>query len=287
MANLPADQQIDPLLKLEQLLDTEVEDLRKQNRITSDGKVLAAPRIEKAPALAKPAIGGRPDSPEAAALLDQIVPDHVLERAKKLKEVSSSFTGKPDLAGGQTSSAPAANPADVNHDWKPKPKEDPVEYADKAAYLAHILGAPHFEKQYSFFGGALILTLRTMTEEQLNQCKRQAWADDVSEGTNGAPGSQEHLMTRLERFSKYKMTGELAELKTTNDLAKSFAPFETPSASGQGVWPIKAAWQDLQRTTSAAVMNAIMQANQKFTVLVGRLQREAENPDFWKADSDT
>jgi hypothetical protein len=286
---------VDPTLKLEQLLESERAALTAQGRITPEGQVLAAP--DRAAENAKPVVPRdnivtADDQAQADAILKTMVPPEAIERAKLVKNIESSFVFKDEQGNvtktsGDGGARAAQAEAEHNPDWRGRPKEDPVTFEDKTAFLAHILGCPYFEKSYTIFGGAVTVTFRTMTDDQLAMCRRQAWSDDKLDGTNGPQGSEESYQTRLARFVQYKLVGELYSVKLKDDVPRIYTPFAHDSNLKVGEWPIRVAKHEFTAGTSVALAQAIAQANAKFTRLTMSMQAAADDPSFWKAGSDT
>jgi hypothetical protein len=267
--------------RFEDLLEIEQRALEAEGRVLPDGRILArAPEkvAEAAPALPAP------------ELLQQVMPANVAARLEKIKEVESSFIHRTADGKVKTSSDDGRAAAAVhqdNPDFITKPAEPIVEFEDKAKFLAHILGAPHFEKTYSLCGGIVEVTFHTISQYELEQCQRQAWADDQIDGTMGKPGSEENLMTRMARYMTYRFVGELYSIKRPGEVTQVFKPFETKSELLIGEGPIRAATEVLKKTTSSPFLQALMEAHNKFSKLVSHLSSQADRADFWRAVSGT
>ncbi len=262
-------------LTVDMLTAGELKDLESLGRI-KDGKVLPAPSTSSDANVAGPI---------------EVMPAGVKQRMEVIKELNSSFVAtnekgevKKSEDGGKGIEAAGV---EYNPDWATKAKEDPVDASDKAAYLAHILGAPFFEKSYDLFGGAAKVTFRTISQDDLEQCSRQAWNDDRLEGMTGKPGSQDADAGRQGRYQTYKFVGELYSIAKGSALPKIYKPFEEKSDIAGEVWPIKNAWAAFRAEQSSPFLVALRQAHLRFEYLVARLTLAADRPDFWKADSGT
>ncbi len=266
-------------LRVDDLLPSELEALEAQGRI-KDGLVMPVVPVEAA----------KPGSALPASAIPER-PTGVTERMAALKQVTSSFVAtnekgevkKSEDGGKEVEESIKA----INPDWATATPEDPIEAADKAGYLSHILGAPFFEKSYPLFGGAITVTFRTLKQDKIEQCIRQAWNDDVIDGALGKPGTQDADSGRIGRFQTYKFVGELATVKRPGGLVMPYAPFEAADNLKENVWPIRTAWLALQKEMSAPLLIALRQAHKKFELLVARMTIAADKPDFWIADSGT
>ncbi len=270
----------DEPLRVDDLLPSELEALSTAGRI-KDGFVIP---------LAAPAPVATQVAPLPASAIPAM-PSGVKERMDAVKEIRSSFIATNEKGQVQKSDDGGQEAEKVlketNPDWATRPKEDPIDAADKMAYLAHILGAPYFEKEYTIFDGALIVTFRTMTQQHAEQCMRQAYNDDTLDGLIGRPGSQDAEQSRMARYQTYKFCGELRAIKRSSSVPQILTPFDTTSDLKSGVWPIRKAWEDLQGATSNTLMVALRKEHSKFERLVAILTLSADRPDFWKADSAT
>ncbi len=265
-------------LTVDQLTADELEALESQGRI-ENGKVLDAPATEKAPA-----------APLAKILIPDM-PEGVKERLEAASKLRSSFVNVDTKGSSKTTSEDggkaAENEADKidresNPDWVGKAKEDPIEYADKMQFLAHLMGA-RFTKPYTLFGGAIKVTFQTRTGAEEAMCQDQAWMDEKRMGS-GTPMSMEATEQRFGRYGNYRITGALSELRYGEDVPIRFKPFDETANPEAHLTSVGVAYQKLMDLPQPLLV-VLMKQGVKFESLVARLTIAADSPDFWKADS--
>lgn len=262
-------------LTVDLLTADELADLEAQGRIQG-GKVLDAPKAPKVAPAAPLATNDVPDMPVG-----------VRERIEAASKLQSSFVQQ---EGGKVTSssddggkvAAAIETPEVNPDWIGKPKEDPIEYEDKMAFLAHLLGG-RFVKTYQLFGGRIKLTFQTRTGSEESMCQEQAWLDEKREG-HGNPNAPEAIEQRFGRYHNYRITGALAEIQHGDDVPIQPKPFASKPNPDAHLTSIGVAYQELLKFPQALLVS-IMKHGVMFESLVARLTLAADKPDFWKADS--
>jgi hypothetical protein len=263
---------------VDDLTADELDALEALGRI-ENGKVLDAPKA---------------DTATAAPIPKNLVPEMpagVKERLEAAAKLQSSFvttdttgTTKTASADGGAAAEAAAEKAELeaNPDWVGKPKEDPIEHADKMQFLAHLMGA-RFTKSYMLFGGAVKVTYQTRTGAEESICQDQSWADEKRIGS-GAPMTMEAVEQRFGRYGSYRIVGALTEIRFGEDVPKRFKPFDEKAVPEAHLTSIGVAYQNLMELPQSLLVT-VMKQGVKFESLVARLTIAADTPDFWKADS--
>ncbi len=221
-------------------------------------------------------------------------PAGVAERIEAARKASSSFVDTGPLGGKSADGGAAAVnateqvSADTNPDWAGKPRETPIDFADKERYLAHILGSGPFTKAYHIFGDLMTVTFRTRSPSEESQLSRQVWLD-VNHETSSANGDK-HLSAeeRIQRYQQYQFVAALASIGRKGDVPQQFAPFAEKGNEPAGIMPIKVAHKNLRESIhSYPVFAALMNIHTEFEILVAKLTLAANEPGFWKADAAT
>jgi hypothetical protein len=172
-----------------------------------------------------------------------------------------------------------------------EPVESEIDKVDKAAFLAHVLGAPRFQKSYSFFGGSLTVVFQTRTAGEDEACSRQAFYDEEIDGSFGTTGSELRNHLRVQRYYDYQFVASLhsIHLKGSNprvfDAMKTRPPEEFKGTPGHT--PLRYARLALLEELSNPMKTALRTSHSIFETLVYKLITQAESPDFWEADSAT
>ena len=228
-----------------------------------------------------------PEPAKPAPKLEGIDPPtpEIIARARELKSAESTFTHQEN---GKVLAQSKEDEAKLNPDWAGRPKEDPIEASDKADYLAMLLGAPFFEKQYSLCGGNLVLVFRTRTARVENLCARQVKDDELLDGPFGPVSSREAADAKVSRYMTYQCCASLTEIRRWGALEERLPGAQTvPPAAPAGHGPLRESRLELERALPGPLWAMVRNTHMKFEILVGRLIAEAENPDFWKAGSDS
>jgi hypothetical protein len=269
------------------LNDDELIAFQLAGRVDPTGEWLMPPPAEAAAAAAK-----------AAAVKTEIVvpkpPPGVIERINAAKAVASSFVrtdeeGKVVAAsddGGAGAVAAAAPKPIENPDFAGKPKENPIDFADKERFLAHLLGGKPFTKTYHLFGGKLAVTFRTLSCSEQEQTGQQCWLDSNHE-TAMATDKRGQAEERVVRFAQYLFTAALYKIAAEKDVPQVLEPFKEKGNREAGILPIKIAHQKVQETFPWPIYRALMNAHGEFCELTNRLTNEAQNPSFWSPDAGT
>ncbi len=267
-------------LTIDDLTPGELDDLTAQGRIVGN-KILPAPEAPQEPV----ASSRRPLDPS----LVPEVPPEIKARLAAAKDIQSSFVHS-DLEGNVTKASEDGGTAalektkEVNPDWAGKTPEEPIEFDDKMRFLACVLGAERFYKDYPLLGGLLVVRFQTLTEEESNQCGEQVWNDEKIDG-KVATGHDGIAMRNL-KLRDYQLVGSLVHLKKKDDVPLTFNPFGTTSIEPH-VLPVRVRLTEFNKTTPVPLACAIRLVFGHFERLTQRLTFEMENPSFWIAASAT
>lgn len=271
-------------LKVDDLTADELADLEAAGRI-ADGFVVPLP---------KPAA----ITPQQATTLDPKLipelPEGVRERLAKSEQLKSSFVFNDPATGAEVRSDDGGKKAEEasqkqlemdNEDWAGKPKEEPVDAADKLRFTAHILGAKHFSKTYALFGDKLLVTFRTRAAKEEAVAANQAWEDDKIDDTPA--NSHEAGLVRANRVLGYQFTMSLTRMEVAGDIARDFDYTKSPGNPRARVGSVRAAQDLLHSTLPGPLLVAMRNCHMKFENLVARMTLAASDESFWKADSAT
>jgi hypothetical protein len=201
------------------------------------------------------------------------VVQRVKERVAAQQELEGSSYEIKDADGKVVKKVGSTTPAE--------PEEDPVEAADKQAFLIHILGGQRFTKSYDLFGGAMTVTFRTRTTAEDETCANQAFYDEQLDGGYSGNTLETRNNQRLQRYYDYQFVASLYSIKVKGSPPRMFSAFEGKEH------PLRAARQDLNVEFSQALKLALRAFHNRFEALVAKLVGEANSKDFWEAGSDT
>lgn len=140
---------------------------------------------------------------------------------------------------------------------------------DKLAFVAAILGGRPFRKTYSFYGGQLKLTFRTLSPQELDAAHGQVYKD-IRDGLLASPADEREKLARyisLMMLAQMTLGGRQVPLPTIDpsDIRKTWTTFEKEVLS------------------STSMMHHVVGAAGRFTRAVEKLEVNAENPDFYPA----
>lgn len=215
-------------------------------------------------------------------------PADVVARARERLAAAQSLAGDSSYEERSRSGEVLAKQGDVKAPSPTKP-EDLVEEADKASFLIAMLGGSPFQKVYKLFGGQLEVTFRTRSADVDAQCAAQAYRDDEFDPlVNVEVETRQRL--RMNRYFDYQFVTSLHALASTGAPPRAFNVETTavdPAKHGVGASKLRATKLDLDKELSQPLRVALRSTHTKFENLVARMTMEANNPDFWAADSAT
>lgn len=185
---------------------------------------------------------------EIRPLSDDLVPEpspEVVEAARRLAAVADSTSD--ELRGEEAIAKIEAEKLKAELE------------GDKAAFLAHVLGAPHFLKTYTLFGGAVTLTFRTLEAKINDACTAAVMQDkDVDQDS------------RVRRLVEYQMAMSVS-------VSRNGHPDTIPL-----VHDVRQSLENLLQLPNPLV-GRIRMAHNHFFQRVLLLTAAADQPDFWKA----
>ncbi len=265
-------------LQLSQLTPGEIESLTTAGRIVN-GELLPTPEVVQQSA-----------QPARTQLDPKLIPEapaEVQARLKAAQTLQSSFvhtdlTGKVKKVSDDGGKGAVTKAAEVNPDWAGKPVEEPVDFIDRMAFLASVLGAERFYKEYSILGGNLTVKFQTLTEKESEACGTQVWADEKIDGRTAA--GQEGAMFRTLRLRDYQFVASLKSFRKGDDVAIAFDPFGKTSPEPH-VGPIRVRLEEFSEATPAPLAFGLRAVYSRFERLIQRLTVEMDNPSFWSPDA--
>ena len=147
---------------------------------------------------------------------------------------------------------------------------------DKASFIDSVVNNTRFTKEYSMFGGKLTLTLRSLTNDEVNALS--SWI--VKKGSNDSSGV---LSGRYRKF----LLAALVEMFNGTEMPPLEQPlFETLAEDGKTTVP--PGWSnraDFWDGMSVGVFNAVMSCIDDFDARYSILCQKADDSNFWLPDT--
>jgi hypothetical protein len=270
-----------PQIPLNQLTPEEIESLEAAGKLTPTGAQV--PQASPQP-VAVPTGGTKKAVPAPEPTLDVVKRAEARIKAQTALEGSSyevkDADGKTVLKQGEVQEVKPVEPVEAE-----------VDKVDKAAFLAHVLGAPRFQKAYTFFGDTLTVVFQTRTAAEDEACSRQAFYDEEIDGSFGTTGSELRNHLRVQRYYDYQFAISLHSIHLKGSTPRVFDVMKTrPPEDVKGIpghTPLRYARLALLDELSNPLKATLRASHSGFESLVYRLIAQAESPDFWKADSAT
>ena len=186
---------------------------------------------------------------------------------------------KPEPRAETSSNQPAVCP---NCSWNLEFKE-PVEITDldKQDFLAATLGGVPFKKLFTVLGGQLQIIIRTLKPYEVDACYRQGYADRKANEVATATDF-------LEQVNRYRMCLQLSEIRSGENLSQF--PEDLHDWGGPGDFTLLPnILQKVQNEelASESLIRIVTHLLHKFNHVVGRLEANIDNADFWKAVAPT
>jgi hypothetical protein len=204
------------------------------------------------------------------------MPKEVAERLKKLDVAPTLVQGDKTILG--TPKPPEESAAVETYPDIPE--------VDRAEFLAHILGAPHFKKSYELFGGAVRLTFRTRTASEDEACARAA-QKAVPEPTipdkitaEARTLSAQAGADRLRKYREFTMIVSLCDL-SFDGKAPIPTLFDKPVAESD----VAAVYNEFVSTLAGTLLGTVRLYHDRFETLTNIMLTLADKPGFWKAAS--
>jgi hypothetical protein len=202
------------------------------------------------------------------------MPKEVAAHLKAIKESS-----KPTLQDGDGQDLLGTGPAEQKSEQAlPSIPDD-----DKIAFLAHLMGAPRFQKTYEMFGGQIRMTFRTRTAIEDEACVRAATKQVPDPAPTKDTSPEEYraaLMQagadRMRLYSELSMLVSLEKLERAN-----MAPISGLLVDGD----LYAEYQAALSGLSHLLLGQIRQTSDRFNALVNTMMLMSDQPGFWMAVS--
>jgi len=215
-------------------------------------------------------------------------PADVVARARERLAAAQDLAGDSSFEERSKTGELLAKQGEVQTPPPPAP-EAAVEETDKAAFLIAMLGGSPFRKAYRLFGGKLEVTFQTRGAHVDAACAAQAYRDDEFEPLVNLEVTVKQQL-RMNRYFDYQFVTSLHAMAATGSPPRVFdveATAVDPVKHGAGASKLRATKLDLDKELSQPIRVALRSVHTKFENLVAKMTMEANNPDFWEADSVT
>lgn len=147
---------------------------------------------------------------------------------------------------------------------------------DKIRFIDSVVNNTRFTKKYSMFGGKLTLTLRSLTNDEVNALS--SWI--VRKGSNDSAG------VLSGRYRKFLLAAQVEMFNGTEIPPLEQPLFETLSEDGKTTVP--PGWSnraDFWDGMSVGVFNAVMSCIDDFDARYSILCQKADDSNFWLPDT--
>lgn len=152
---------------------------------------------------------------------------------------------------------------------------------DKNTFLIATLGGQPWQKSYDLFGGAMQVTVRMLRPYEVDECYKQARADQ----NKNLEDSYDEF---LEMLMRYRLCLQLVDVRTGNDV-KSFKSDlnEWGALAESEVTLLPRITQSVYRQViqTESVNRILSNVMGDFGRLVAKLEVQVENSDFWSGTS--
>ncbi len=157
--------------------------------------------------------------------------------------------------------------------------------SDKAGFVIAVLGGQPFVKEYSLFGGRLLVTLRQLLATGSDMVRQQLSADQRD-------GRILNLNDLLQLGADYRTALTLSTIRSDSGNTNVAKAVDELLADPSEIWgngdatilPALVKQLKAQPALSAAsAWNAIAACTERFNALVISLENRADSPDFWGA----
>lgn len=168
--------------------------------------------------------------------------------------------------------------------------EDPIQVdeADKQRFLQSILGQRSFQKAYRALGGAMIVTFRSLTPQELDMCFEQAYFERMS-------GLYQTADAYFEQLNRYRIALQLVRIESQAGINHDFPrdvdgwiarlQLNEEGRMTSRNRPIKYIYEYMfnELIVTESINRIIGGLNGDFNSLVSKLEANATNPDFWSS----
>lgn len=166
-------------------------------------------------------------------------------------------------------------------------------HADKLAFLQCLLGDKPYVHEYELFGGAVVVTFRTLTMAELDTLYRQVYLDQKA-------GKFDSELDYYEKLNRYRLCLQLQKFAavgpggTVHDLPDGLSRESNPTAevtwqdgnpppeTGGTLLPMIEAHLTSDVLKREAVFRVVNTQCSQFNRLVAKLEAMADNSDFWR-----
>jgi hypothetical protein len=229
--------------------------------------------VNKIRAAAKPQTAAAPESPPLRPAIRPARPQQ-----PEPPELDNQLSSAPaDQLTPTGAGAPATRCPRCQFDLNETDLVEPT-YDDKIAYLEAIHGG-RFRKEYTLFGGALSITFRSLTTEELTLCDRQLYQDVVLTRRVQAPREQ------ARRSFGYEISCAIERIAGTGRKTQNIPPVLEMGIEPKAGETVIADAYDYVTTrlfTNHSVLTAVAGAYGQFQAVCRKLEDVASNPDFWQ-----
>lgn len=160
---------------------------------------------------------------------------------------------------------------------------------EKMTFLASMLGGQTFSKTFNLLGGQLVIELRTLTTQEIDEIYRQAFRDRE----NGVIGTDAEFWERVNRMRLYLQLLAFRSTTRNRDMPNGFTPESNPNAHSFWEFPADTLrdqklpavekWLLTNVLTNESINRVLQIHCNRFNRLVSRLEAMVDNADFWKA----
>jgi len=177
-----------------------------------------------------------------------------------------------DTAGGTLDAAIANCPKCNHHLATPVIEFDAT---DKLVYMQHIEGAARFEKEYSLFGGRVIVRFRNLTTAESDLIMDQTDEDVRS-------GRLVHV-SYVRRLEDYRMAAAVSQIRMAGNRSFTLPPVtEVKYADDEkSALPQIYRWLSTEVLTTEHLRRAVGMSWLRFQAVLNLLDSRSEDADFW------
>ena len=166
--------------------------------------------------------------------------------------------------------------------WTLTNKPSEPSHDDKLKYVAAILGDQPFEKEYSLYGGKLIISLRQLTTSRSDLVYNQT-AHEIRVGLLSDNTYRQIMLYRMILSLNRVSTGG-QEPVDIGEIVDSFLEEFIDADKQHEVMPIiLKRLQTIEPLQNESIWRACYSSFEKFNALLDDLDARADNPDFWNA----
>jgi hypothetical protein len=153
---------------------------------------------------------------------------------------------------------------------------------DRLAFMQSTLGLQPFYKDYSLFGGNMVVTYRSLSMDEIDLVFKQMKVDNDEDRISGWADNGETLRRYRTAMQITRIVTNGAELirpRTLEEWEKLGLTYKKPDSV------IRAIWEDFSKNinTTETLHRILLGTGDEFNQLVVKLEENSKNADFWKA----